>query len=738
MSTQLVGQHLKISPVLKGYQNIAAELRIPPKAIITGLVIAGLILALLSDIWSDQDRQIQVQLFSLSLYIMAAAVWLLASWRPELGRWFTIILTLAIISLGLHWLEIPEILLLMIIPTALAVILISLPAAALTAVAATMLVLLLPRYLALEIHPASTVIILMGIWGIFGVMLAVYHSIYQNIAPLWEHFQHAQYALEEARDRKAELEQALDNLAHANREQALLNERLAAMRLVAEEAQKTKAAFVAKVSHEFRTPLNMIIGLTDLLVAKPEVYGEQLSPALLEDLNIVHRNCEHLSHMINDLLELSRTEMGYLTLHREWVNLAECVESSLAVVRPLLEQKKLDLRLVIPDDLPQVYCDQTRIRQVILNLVNNAARFTERGRITVQATPQDHHIVVSVADTGPGIAPKDAEIIFEPFHQGTSNLWRDQGGSGLGLSICKQFVELHNGEIWLESEPGLGSSFFFKLPISPPASPTARPGRWINENWARFERVTKSKVQQLPLKQRILICDETGDLCAALAHYSDEIEFIDTRNLAQAEQELQQKTADLVVLNADPPAKLWPLVEQAKAGIADIPIIACSFPPQINWASKAGISNYLVKPVTRSELIQAIQAVDRPVRKILIVDDDPEVQLLLTRMLTTEEDSFEISVVSGGRQALQELRGQMPDLMLLDIAMPDIDGWQTLELKNQDETISHIPVIVISAQEAGNQTLTSQFSWAAIEPGLSASKFLRCSLELSALMLQPD
>lgn len=722
--------------MLKTHPVIAAELRISPKWITAMLVISGLILTLLSDMQSDLGYQIQFRLFGLLLYVGAIIIWLLDRRKFELGRWLMLILLIALICVGFYRLKVPEILFLMILPTTLAAVLISLRAALITAIGETILLLLL-SYTMTALNPASTVIAIIGIWGMFGVMLALYHSIYQNITPLWEHFQHAQNALAEAHTRKAELEQALDDLAHANRELTMLSEKLAAMRLVAEEAQKTKGAFVAKVSHEFRTPLNMIIGLTDLLMSKPAIYGGQLSPALLEDLSIVHRNCEHLSKMINDVLDLSRIEMGHLTLHREWVNLAECVDSAVIIVRPMLEKKKLDLRLMIPEDLPAVYCDQTRIRQVILNLVSNAVRFTDRGGITIQALPQYHHIIVSVADTGPGILPKDADIIFEPFYQGASELWRDQGGSGLGLSICKQFVELHNGEIWLESEPGLGTTFFFKLPISPPLPPQAGPGRWISENRIRSERSAKSRISPLPLKQRILICDETGNLYPLLASYADEFEFIDTRNPAQATQELRAKTADLVMLNTDPTDNLWPLLKQLEAAIPDTPIIAGSFATPINQALKANVADYLVKPVTRTDLIEAIAAVDRPIKKILIVDDDPDLQVLITRMLTTDENSFEVTVASNGLQALNELRCQPADLILMDIAMPNLDGWQMLELKNQDETLRDIPVIIISAQDATHQPPTSPVLLATIGPGLSIGKFLRCSLELSSLMLQP-
>jgi signal transduction histidine kinase len=199
----------------------------------------------------------------------------------------------------------------------------------------------------------------------------------------------------------------------------LANERTANLRAIAEEAQRTKTAFVANVSHEFRTPLNMILGLVELMVENPEIYAVSLSSSMRDDLNVVYRNCEHLANLINDVLDLTRMEAGYLTLHRERVDLQEIIEDSVTAIRPLMEKKRLALDVLVPDELPRVYCDRTRMQQVLLNLLSNAARYTDVGRITVQVVQQDQHVVISVADTGPGICSEDVGRIFEPFFQGS-------------------------------------------------------------------------------------------------------------------------------------------------------------------------------------------------------------------------------------------------------------------------------------------------------------------------------
>jgi signal transduction histidine kinase/DNA-binding response OmpR family regulator len=724
--------------MIASQQMVETKLRASPKWVIAMLVALGLMSVFISDSYSDSFERLQGMLFTILLYTLAACIWLLNDWRPGIARWFAVMALVVMVNLGVVWLGMPGFLSLATIPAAVAAALIGLPAAIVTAIGETILLLLLPGYSAAAIEPAAIIMSLIAVWMTVGIMAVVYHYTNEITRWSWEHFQQARTLLEQTRDHKAELEQALADLAHANRELMLLNERVAAMRLIAEEAQKTKTVFVAKVSHEFRTPLNMIIGLTDILTETPEIYGDELSPALLEDLKIVHRNCEHLASLVNDVLDLSQTDMGHLTLRREWVDLAEDIDSALLVVRPLLEKKRLSLRTIIPDNLPKIYCDRTRIRQVILNLVSNATRFTERGGITVQIAPQDRYLVISITDTGPGIAPEDARIIFEPFCQGLHRLGHDRGGSGLGLSISKQFVELHNGQIWLESQPGIGSTFSFKLPISPPTPSAARPDRWISEDWVWHERTAKPKIPTLPFRQRIIICDETGDLYALLADHFEETEFIDTRTMAQAELALQQHPAHAVIVNTVSPNNLWPLVERARREIVDIPIIACAFPPQIKHVLEAGAVDYLIKPVRRARLIEAIQTVGRPVKQILIVDDDPEVQQLFARMLATHDETMEVRFASSGSQALEELRRKWPDLMLLDIAMPNLDGWQTLELKNQDETMREIPTIIISAQDPTEQPLISTGLLATMGQGLSLTKLLRCSLALSTLLLKPE
>ena len=715
------------------------ELRVSVHWAIALLGILGAVTLFVSDGVADPYLRDRVQLFGILLYMSVPVAWLLDRWNSWVGRWFVVFASVAMIGLAHIWLGISAALTLVAIPTGLAAALISLTGATVTAVGETALLLLLSYVIPRE-ELGATLIPLIMVWAMLGLMCVVYRPTYQLAQWSWDYYCRAQALFEEARNRRAELEQALDDLTQANRQLALAGERMAVLREIAEEAQKAKTAFVASVSHEFRTPLNMIIGLVSLMMEAPGIYAVALSPKMREDLKVVHRNCQHLSDMINDVLDLTQLEAGRPVLYRESVDVREVIDSCMTAVDPLLENKKLSLQVVFPDGLPAVHCDRTRIRQVILNLMSNAARFTEEGGISVAVGRQDQSILVSVADTGPGIAPEDVERIFEPFYQGRDALYRDKGGSGLGLSISRQFVKLHGGQMWLESELGVGTSFFFTLPISPPVDPVVRPGHQIKADWVWRERAFRAgqmvSTDQLT-KPRIVICDEVGGLCPELAHYSDEVEFVDTRDWVQAARELRECPAHAMLLNTRASDGLWSLVETVKQAVPDMPVLACSVPRSTERATEAGALGYLIKPVTRADLEQAIQAVGRPVRRILVVDDDPDVLRLFTRMLHVCDDVLEVVTVSSGEQALDELRGSVFDLVFLDVVMPDMDGWQVLELVHQDGRISDVPIFFVSAQDPADQPLMSPFLLSTLGKGLSLGKLLSCSLEMSALLLKP-
>ena len=708
------------------------------KSVIAGLALAGVVAVLACALGSVPP--LHESAFALLVLAVSAIAWGVTNWQPGVGRWFTLAVILALLLLANAWLGVPLSLAMLAIPTGLAAAMIGVTAAAGLALAQTALLIVTPQVIGASIDPAATFLVLTAIWGTLGTVWAICRGVTQRAEWLSDYLQSSQHVVEDARRRQAELEQLREDWSNTTRQLALANERLTALRLIAEDARESQASFVAKVSHEFRTPLNIIIGMVNLMVESPELYEGEFPPRALAQLEIVYRNCEHLSSMIDDVLDLTQVEAGRMPLRREYVDLADIIDSAVGVVRPMIVEKGLDLRVAVPDDVPEIYCDRIRIRQVILNLLSNAARFTEEGRISVAATGQDQRVVVSVADTGPGIPAEDAERIFEPFRQAAAVPWRDRGGSGLGLSISKEFVQLHSGRMWLESEVGRGSTFFVELPHSRPSDHSARPERWIKGDWIWGERAFRTERSGLvdqPFKPRVVVCDQTGDLHSAFARHSDEVEFVDTEDLAQAAQELERCPAQALMLNAASPKGLLSLVEMARREVCDTPIIGGCCPPSVKHALEAGALDYLTKPVTRADLKGAIEAVGRPVRRILILDDEADARELLAFYVRAYDDAIEVVETESSEQALRELHGPAPDLILLDLLLPGMDGWQFLALKNEDETLRDIPTVIISAQDARQGPLRSELVLATIGEGLSFSKLLDCSRELAALLMRP-
>jgi signal transduction histidine kinase len=585
--------------------GVEFDLRISPTTILLALVALGVLLyfgvTVLSAQWELEGRM--MTLF-LALCGLAIAGWLLVSWKPLLGRWFTVLalsITVHLVGLGL---DVPGSLAWAAIPVALAVPLVGLSAASVAAVGESAVVLYLAERAGGD--SPSAIVAMVVIWGVFVVLCAMQYRIREHHAWLSEYFEHAQQFLEEARDHRADLEQALDDLAHANRQLTLMNERVTVLRLIAEEAQKAKTRFVARVSHEFRTPLNMIIGLVDLMTETPEIYDVTPSPRMREALQVVHRNCQHLSDMVSDVLDLTRIETDRMVLHRERIDIGKVIDSTVETVCALMESKNLALELMVSEDIPEVYCDRTRIEQVILNLVSNAARYTDEGKIAVSVIQQDQRIRVSVTDTGPGIPPQDIERIFEPFCQGTSDFWRDKGGSGLGLSISKQFVEMHGGKMWVESELGVGTTFAFELPISSPIALTGKPGHQIRRDWIWHRRESRPNLPDSHYNPRLVICDETGDFYTMLRRYSDEIEFVEAHGEAEAIEALRQAPAHAILLNALVPENILPRVEVLRRESAGTPVIGCSVPRGAERARSLGVSGHLIKPIARADLKQAL------------------------------------------------------------------------------------------------------------------------------------
>jgi signal transduction histidine kinase/CheY-like chemotaxis protein len=553
-------------------------------------------------------------------------------------------------------------------------------------------------------------------------------------------FQQARQKMEEAREQRVELKQTQEDLIQANRELARLSDRLKAMYQIANEARQAKEEFVANVSHELRTPLNMIIGFSEMITQSPQVYADSLPPALLADIAAIQRNSQHLARLVDDVLDLSQVEAGRMALSKEWTSLAEILDEAVLVVRALFESKGLYLEKEVSADLPPMFCDSTRIRQVVINLLSNAGRFTERGGVRVRAWCEKDDIVVSVADTGPGIALEDQEKLFEPFQQLDGSIRRPTDGSGLGLSISKRFVEMHEGKMWLESEVGVGTTFYFSLPLETPL-PAALTGdddlgRWLSP-YSEYEykaRTGRSKAPAPTLVPRFVLLEREDTLLRLFSRYVDGIEITSVQDIEGVMGELSRSPARALLVNAPPFEETPAPMDQLTNLPYDTPAITCWVPGEDEAAKRLGVVRYLVKPVTRETLLSTLEELGEDMKSVLLVDDEPEVLQLFARMLSSAERNYRILQATNGQWALSLLRERQPDVMLLDLIMPGVDGFQVLWEKSRDSTIREIPVVVISARDPSGEPIVSDTLTVTRGGGLSVRDILACIQAVSEVL----
>ncbi len=288
-------------------------------------------------------------------------------------------------------------------------------------------------------------------------------------------FQEAQQRTAEARARQGELARLTKSLGEYAYRLEQLNLDLAHARRTANEALQHKEQFAAAVSHELRTPLNLILGFLEMMVLSPDTaYGERLPAAYRADLEAMYRNALHISSLVDDILDLSQIDAGRMAIHREWTAPRCIAEEAVATVETLFTNRHLTLRNLVRDDLPELYVDRTRIRQILINLLSNAARFLVTGGATVSAEVADDLLTLAVHDTGPGIPPDDLPHVFEDFRQSIAAT-SGHRGSGLGLAVSRRFAEMHGGSMRVESTVGAGTTFFLDLPTGRGA-PTSEPG----------------------------------------------------------------------------------------------------------------------------------------------------------------------------------------------------------------------------------------------------------------------
>ncbi len=496
---------------------------------------------------------------------------------------------------------------------------------------------------------------------------------------------------EEARKRRAEVRGVLKSLDEAYARLERANEALIYAREAAEKAYRFKSEFVANVSHELRTPLNLIVGFSEMMATAPESYGGVALPSAYRgDVMAIYSSATHLADLINDVLDLSQIEAGRLPLSKEPADLAEVIRASAAMVRGLAEAKGLRLTVDLPAGLPLLRLDRTRIRQVLLNLLTNATRYTERGWIRIRAAVEGQEVQVSIEDSGRGIAADKIARAFEAF----SRLDEDEArqGSGLGLAVSKKFVELHGGMMWIESAMGRGTTVRFTLPI--PDS-----GKEAELSLRR----SAAPPRQPGAQPAILVLHDDPYALTLLRRYVEGYEFVPAATLEEAAAIIRQAPPAAIIGDAAAVEGCGRIAQQL--GLSDLPLLACPLPSPRHVGALLGAADYLLKPVARDDLLAALSRLPRPPQTVLVVDDDPGFTRLVARVLGASNGEALVLEASGGQEGLAAARSRRPDVVLLDLLMPEVSGYDLLAELKRDQALAGIPVIIMSARPAEQEAV---------------------------------
>jgi signal transduction histidine kinase/CheY-like chemotaxis protein len=486
------------------------------------------------------------------------------------------------------------------------------------------------------------------------------------------------HLLSETRSHRGELSKALKNITLANELQRRTEKELIVARKGAEEARIMKEKFAAKVSHELRTPLALIAGFSEVMYASPEIYGDVTwTPTMRRDISQIYQNSHHLLAMVDDILNLSRFEMTGFTISLEDVKLGDLLEETASIARDLFRSEAVVFWMEKSPDLPIVHIDRTRIRQVILNLINNARRFTEKGEVCLSAQVNENEVLICVRDTGPGIAQEQLGLIFEEFYQVEDRLLKNKGGTGLGLAICKNFVETHGGHIWVESELGKGSCFYFSLPFNRAFVSAA-------VDWNKEGAVMMPRILVYGADEHVLAM-----LRSTLVGY--DVLQVDRLEHLQALVALYHPRA--VVSNTLPGDET---VTDLDAAQLSVPLIRCSLPSTLWLVKKYDIQACLSKPLSHDILVRELDRLPE-IKTVLLVDDDEDFTQLLLRILQTINQELVVTAAGDGRTGLAQLGTSKPDLVILDLNLPDMDGFGLIQTMKMNPDWQEIPVILITA-----------------------------------------
>ncbi len=626
---------------------------------------------------------------------------------------------------------------------------------------------------AFGLWPTQVVAPLVAALLLLALTQAMSRALFRTLRWMQDNYAASRRQTDLLRDKTLQLEQALKSLSQTGFALARANEQMEMSMQYAEQARQSQQQFAAAVSHELRAPLNLIIGFSDLILNGPQHYQTEsagLPARLIADIRVIHHHAQHLLKLVNDILDLSQMDVNTLSVSRQPLSLEGVIRSAVDDYAYLITQRGLRLRLEIEPDLPAVFADETRMRQVLLNLLNNALRFTSHGEIAVRAWRADgvagpdagqHSVVIAVSDTGIGIAPVDLQRIFEPFVQVGSVGYEPGAGSGLGLTISKRFVEMLGGRIWAESAPGVGSTFYVSLPVDEvrPAAVAQR----LAHPFKRHEVGALVVVERYPVLSRWIERQIRG---IPVHHVRALNELASTRAVALQADAL---VPELIVIN-QPPGQSDP-EGPLPDSLRHVPVLRCYVHGALTlpWDETGHVLNannrYLVKPIQREQIWTALADLLPPLRapadgaparpaRVLVVEDEEDASFLLARLVRlAPADTWSAKGYSGvvvtrarsGEQAIEILSTADPDsansdappadLIFLDLVLGNLSGFDVLAEIERRRSLQTVPVCVVTGQVAPNESLASPFLSLSRQSGLTARELARAIAALAQIML---
>ncbi|MFQ5340502.1 MAG: response regulator [Anaerolineae bacterium] len=471
-------------------------------------------------------------------------------------------------------------------------------------------------------------------------------------------------------------------------------------RAAAETANQAKSTFLATMSHELRTPLSAIIGYSEMLMEDAEEIGGEAED-FIPDLQRIHAAGKHLLELISAILDLSKIEAGRMELYLETFNIPTMVQGVVGTIQPLLKQNGNALQVHCPDDIGDMHADLTKVRQSLFNLLSNAAKFTEQGTVSLDVARESvagvDWVTFSVSDTGIGMTPDQLVGIFEEFTQAESSTTRKYGGTGLGLPISRRFCRMMGGDISVETELGMESIFTIRLPAvvaaptvqaQPPEAPVAASALEPALDGASTVLVIDDDPRVLDLMQRFL--SKEGFRVETAAGGQEGLRLA---------RELRPDAITLDVIM--PGMDGWAVLTALKADpeLAGIPVIMLTIVDDKNLGYALGASEYLTKPIDRDRLAEVLSKYRSrsPSRLVLVVEDEPATRQMLRRML--EHEGWAVTEAENGRVALERVAEEQPALILLDLMMPEMDGFEFIEALRKQEAWQPIPVVLVTAKD---------------------------------------